>query len=260
MPSQRGESESFPSQLKRTYCRDVEQGLARCQATGLVGVYHDECIDHDDNQVCPSYIVPVECPEFMLKATGLEEHEVNSPINGLLLARNIQLAFDHQQLCFIPSNPLHTLSLTLKILDGDIRTVPIWPGSPHSIGEFDGMPLLFPGQPLTSSAADAKLALGSMSVSSIEAAFASAVSTAIPCRRALWYHARLATEIAVANGWMSAADVLEKTPVQSRIPERESKFLNILEQFAKIRFPEVTAGNAAETDHAQSHDDIPGDQ
>ena len=267
-PSQRGQSESFPAQLKNKYCKDVAPGLARCQATGLVGahVHNDEC----DNQVCASYIVPVECPEFMLKATGLYENEVNTPVNGLLLARNIQIAFDDMRLCFTPSNPLHTSSLVLKIWDNDIRQEPIWPGSPHAIGEFDGMPLLFPGQPLMSSAANANLAPSSTSATcassmiDIVAALDSVASTAIPCRRALWYHARLSHEHAISNGWVSAADEFEKAPLQSRIPERESIYGNMIEQFAKIRFPEVAApaGKAAENDHAPiaSHDDIPGDQ
>ena len=234
--SQSGRNSQFRAKLLSSYNEaGLSPGRARCQATGEIG---SPTGNNHEVVVHAAHIIPVRCPDATMYAIGLDVSDKNSARNGLLLAVNIEIAFDNLKLSFVPSNPLDSLSLVLKIWDKSIRDTPIWPNSARTIGEFEGMPLLFEGQPLIESPSSANaLPAASCSASSTlslaqEAAFsaAAAVPTTIPCRRALWFHAHSARNLAIKEKWVTSdeADVAPFGP-----PARESAFGNMCEQIAK---------------------------
>jgi hypothetical protein len=201
--SQTGRDSNLKDQLMTTYFPGLklpETTARRCQATGLVGIRIGS-----DHQIRAAHIVPISCPAPMAMAAGVPADEVDTPRNALLLGSNIERAFDKLQLSFVPSNPFDSATLVLKIWDDSIRKTDVFPGAGRTIGEFDGKPLDFPGQPLLKRAT---------------------ISPFIPCRRALWLHAYLARESAISSGWKHPD---EPAVAPFGTPARESPFLSTLQ-------------------------------
>ena len=232
--SQTGRDSQFRAKLLSSHNEaGLPPGQVRCQATGEIG-----STTGSNHQVLAAHIIPVSCPDPMMYAIGLDARDKNSARNGLLLAANIESAFDNLKLSFVPRNPMDSASLVLKIWDNSIRQTCIWPNSTRKIGEFEGMPLLFQGQPLIESPSSANaLSAASSSASSTltlapEAAFSAALATTIPCRRALWFQAYSARNEAIKEGWVTS-DEADVAPFGS--PERESAFRSMCEQLAKLK-------------------------
>ena len=94
------------------------------------------------DQVCAAHIVPCSSDASKLAFIGLTIDDVNSPRNGLFLAKNVEVAFDKLQLSFIKTMLFYD-RLYLKIWDDSCRSVPIWPGhTTLTIGDLDGRELV----------------------------------------------------------------------------------------------------------------------
>jgi hypothetical protein len=104
-------------------------------------------ISGDGECVVAAHIAPARSRVKYLRNIGLTEEDVNSSRNGLLLSKNIEIAFDRLQLSFI-RGPVADLTglprdgFTMKIWDDDCRDTFIWNGSKKRIGEYDGKQLL----------------------------------------------------------------------------------------------------------------------
>ena len=104
-------------------------------------------ISGDGECVVAAHIAPAHSRVKYLRNIGLTEEDVNSSRNGLLLSKNIEIAFNRLQLSFI-RGPIADLTglprdgFTMKIWDDDCRDTFIWNGSKKRIGEYDGKQLL----------------------------------------------------------------------------------------------------------------------
>ena len=104
-------------------------------------------ISGDGECVVAAHIAPAHSRVKYLRNIGLTEEDVNSSRNGLLLSKNIEIAFNRLQLSFI-RGPIADLTglprdgFTMKIWDDDCRNTFIWNGSKKRIGEYDGKQLL----------------------------------------------------------------------------------------------------------------------
>lgn len=103
-----------------------------CMLTGQVG---------DGEKVVAAHIAPAKSKIRILNYIGMTADDINNPRNFLLLAKNVEVCFDRQQLSFVKENPLSN-DLILKIWDSSASTIPIWESSKLLIGKYDGKKLL----------------------------------------------------------------------------------------------------------------------
>lgn len=105
-----------------------------CMITGEYGL---------GSEVIAAHIIPAKSEVRLLGSIGIRVEDVDSPCNGLLLAKGIEHAFDRLQLSFVmfPQSD----ALIMKIWDDECRADPIWPGHDLTIGQFDGSPLRLNG-------------------------------------------------------------------------------------------------------------------
>jgi hypothetical protein len=109
------------------YC-GFKNETAACMISGLNG------------KLKLAHILPRRTKQSIRESLGMEIEDMNSFRNLLLLACNIEDAFDRLKLSFIQKNALDT-TLILKIWDDSIRTQQIWPGSTQTIGMYEGSAL-----------------------------------------------------------------------------------------------------------------------
>lgn len=107
--------------------RKKKRILYTCMASGVEG---------DNNEIEAAHIVPAKSVIKRLSSIGMNEDDVNSVRNGLLLASGIHKAFDNLRISFVKSNPLSEC-LYMKIWDRTCCDLPVFPGSTKTIGEFD---------------------------------------------------------------------------------------------------------------------------
>lgn len=93
--------------------------------------------DGDGDEVVVAHIVSASSSVRILNLIRMTEADVNSLRNGLLLAKNFEVAFNRLQLSFVKSNPL-SQNLYLQIWDDSCRNEPIYDGSTRTIGDFEG--------------------------------------------------------------------------------------------------------------------------
>jgi hypothetical protein len=97
--------------------------------------------------VVAAHIVPARSKVKNLRNIGLTTEDVASSRNGLLLSKNIEIAFDALQLSFIKSpvsdeTGLPREGFVMKIWDDNCRKTSIWRDSDKRIGDYDGHQLL----------------------------------------------------------------------------------------------------------------------
>jgi hypothetical protein len=126
-----GRSSRFRRKLTKSV-GDTTTAGAVCMVSGHVGT---------GDQVRAAHIVPCSSDASKLAFIGLTIDDVNSPRNGLFLAKNVEMAFDKLQLSFIKTKLFYD-RLYLKIWDDSCRSVPIWPGHATTIGDLDGRELV----------------------------------------------------------------------------------------------------------------------
>jgi hypothetical protein len=234
---------STSSRRSSTFRRDLLRaqhlftGLTapRCQATGQLGV--------DTGSIRAAHIIPVSAGFPLLNFIGIAPGEIDTVRNGLLLAKNIELAFDQLRLSFLPQNELDSNSLILKIWDPAVRFMPIWPENELLIGKFEGRALDFPNQSIpTRATATEKVSICSPVVLSISAA-----ALASPCLRALCYQADKAREYAIVQGWVRGDE-----PMVARFgtPPRASLYEECLAAVSKQLYLQGLFENEEEDEEA----------
>mmetsp|Transcript_30515 Transcript_30515/g.41776 ORF Transcript_30515/g.41776 Transcript_30515/m.41776 type:complete len:209 (+) Transcript_30515:135-761(+) len=97
----------FRETLKAYYPHCIDGDRVRCQVSGVVG---------NSQQVIAAHLIPCKSPDILFTEVGLLPRQINEGINGLLLALNIERAFDHKQVCFV-QHPLHMDTIVMKVLD-----------------------------------------------------------------------------------------------------------------------------------------------
>jgi hypothetical protein len=109
-------------------------------------------------QVCGAHILPCKTAEFIYVDLSMTvepidvEHpdlprvdDLNSPRNGLFLAKNVEREFDLLRLSFVPKDVLHPNQFKMVIWSDKSRNVPIWEGHAHKIGQYEGCTLILNG-------------------------------------------------------------------------------------------------------------------
>mmetsp|Transcript_19027 Transcript_19027/g.27254 ORF Transcript_19027/g.27254 Transcript_19027/m.27254 type:complete len:125 (-) Transcript_19027:2827-3201(-) len=97
----------FRETLKSYYPHCIIGNRVSCQVSGVVSNGH---------QVIAAHLIPCKSPDILFTEVGLLPRQINEGINGLLLALNIERAFDHKQVCFV-QHPLHMDTIVMKVLD-----------------------------------------------------------------------------------------------------------------------------------------------
>ena len=103
---------------------------ATCCVTGVEG---------DNRQVIPAHLLPCSSPPMALEFFNMEKG-FDDFRNLVLLAANIEKAYDSQRLCFVMAEDGEIL---LRILDESVKEEPIFEGSDKKIGEYEGRPMKF---------------------------------------------------------------------------------------------------------------------
>jgi hypothetical protein len=170
--SEEGRARHFRGRVLAYYRRQTGKQAARCMVTDELG---------DSEQVVAAHIIPLKTKKATLKRIGIPK--LNTKRNGLVLARNIEMAFDRLRLSFLPAG---MGKFAMKLLDPSVGEEFIFEGSAKKIGEFDGCLLQH--------------------------------THGNPYKRALSYQAHLAHHVAVSENWI-AEDTPEPgdfgTPTQS---------------------------------------------
>ena len=109
-----------------------EQSKYQCCVSGEWG---------EGREVVVAHLLPKRSDHVWLDR--LEIDDVDNYRNLVLLAYEIENAFDHQQLCFVPQNVHGGTEMVLRILDDKIREKHIHPKSKRTIGEYHGEPMKF---------------------------------------------------------------------------------------------------------------------
>jgi hypothetical protein len=106
-------------------------------------------------QVIAAHVMPHSAKVDTLEYAGISRDEVNSARNCILLAVEIENAFDRLDVSFVPLDLMHQSRFLLKVWTprglqpgcirkghpGDVRSVALWPGCSSSIGDFEGVEL-----------------------------------------------------------------------------------------------------------------------
>ena len=87
-----------------------------CMLTGEVG---------NGDVVVAAHIAPAKSKLRILAYIGMSKEDVSDPRNFLLLAKNVEIAFDAQQISFVKESPISN-DLILKIWDDSVARTPIW--------------------------------------------------------------------------------------------------------------------------------------
>jgi hypothetical protein len=92
---------------------------AKCQVSGVIG---------NGKEVVAAHLIPARALDIRFQEIGLSPEDKNTGKNGLLLAKNIEQAFDQKRLCFEP-NPKNKDQLLLIILDkAGLQDMPVYSG------------------------------------------------------------------------------------------------------------------------------------
>ncbi len=124
--------DQFRAILKKHFGHTKKNNNIKCMLTRRFG---------NGDQVCAAHILTASSDEDIYSSLGMNFADLNSPRNGLWLARNVEKAFDALLLSFIPRDVLHPLSLALIIWDDDARMTPIWDDHQDLIGQYEGCSL-----------------------------------------------------------------------------------------------------------------------
>jgi hypothetical protein len=189
----------FRKSVASFYNAWANKGKTKCMVSGFVG---------EGDSVIAAHIVPVKAPSTSLRACGMTFADVNCSRNGLMLAKNIEKAFDKLLLSFVPKDPFHSSSLVLKIWDPELfeSKLSVCDNSDITIESCEGQPLMFKGNPLIGE----------------EVAYEDA---SVPFRRALSFQAQQAFAYAQSMGWISRD--AEFRPFGT--PPKSGKFATIYE-------------------------------
>ena len=177
----------------------AKKNFATCMVSRVIG---------DGQSVVAAHIVPVSAQRTQLRACGMDRRDLNSTRNGLMLAKNIERAFDALRLSFVPKDPFRSSSLALKIWDPSLfeEKESVCDASNITIASCEGSPLMFEGNSLIGE----------------EVPYDSA---SMPFRRALSFQAQHAFAHAQAMGWVSRDE--EFHPFGT--PTKTNKFATIFE-------------------------------
>ena len=120
--------------LKRQFVEQFDYDAGTCQLSGVQGT-------------CTlAHILPVHARKIssVMQLLQMTESMLNSPGNLLLLASNIERAFDALKVSFVArlGEGLRT-EFVLKIWDESVRSEPIFSGSAVTIGDCEHRPLMF---------------------------------------------------------------------------------------------------------------------
>ena len=100
-----------------------------CMVTGISG---------NDNQVICAHLLPLKAPLRRLEQElGISPEDLHGPKNCVFWSTGLEGAYEALQVSYVKSNPLED-SLRLKIWDDSVKEKPIFVGSPHKIGEYEG--------------------------------------------------------------------------------------------------------------------------
>jgi len=130
-----------------------------------------------------------------LEEFNLKEDDINNPRNGMLLCKEIELAFDSKRLCFLVDR-FHTGNLVLKVLD-----------------------------PLLANAATSPLVIDGLSevrFFEIDGYLLQCPADKLPFRRILDFHAKLSYQKAIKRGWLepsSTFDTFFDMSIDASIPD-----------------------------------------
>jgi hypothetical protein len=136
------ESADFKRAVVDFYQRRVTTGpldritTARCMIS-------DEVFEYKD--LCPAHLVKHCRPELM-SLYGLTPLDVDNPRNGILVLKEIEIAFDHKDLCFL-LNPMSG-ELNLRVLNQKLMGKCIHPTSRKTFSDIDKSALKFPADHL----------------------------------------------------------------------------------------------------------------
>lgn len=124
--------DQFRAILKKHFGYKKNKNNIKCMLTRKIG---------NGDQVCAAHILTASSDEDIYSSLGMSFADLNSPRNGLWLARNIEKAFDALFLSFVPRDVLHPLTLALIIWDDVARMTPIWDDHQDLIGQYEGCSL-----------------------------------------------------------------------------------------------------------------------
>ncbi len=120
--------------LKERFCSDLGYSNKKCMLTGVEG------------NMTLAHIFPFSGRKNAqaMSLLQLTPEKLNTYGNLLLLASNIEIAFDQLKVSFVPAvgNGLESV-FVLRIWDNSVRLMPIFDGSLHLIGDYDGQALTF---------------------------------------------------------------------------------------------------------------------
>lgn len=142
---------------------------ARCMISGGVHKYAD---------LCPAHLVK-HCKPELMTLYGLSQGNVDNPRNGILILKELELAFDHKTVCFL-RNPI-TGELILRVLDPVLLSKRIHLTSATEIrtfGDINGCVLQHP-------------------------------TGNVPFRRILSMHAKLSLSRALCYGWIDDEEEID---------------------------------------------------
>ena len=99
-------------------------------------------------EVVAAHIVPASTRPKILDGIPMTIEELQSPRNGLFLAKEVEAAFDRLQISFIPQDILNPSTLVMVIWSDEVKSTPLWKESASSglksskctlkIGEYEG--------------------------------------------------------------------------------------------------------------------------
>jgi hypothetical protein len=139
------ESADFKRAVVDFYQRRVTTGpldrilTARCMIS-------DEEFEYKD--LCPAHLVK-HCKPELMSLYGLTPLDVDNPRNGILVLKQIEIAFDHKDLCFL-RNPMNG-ELILRVLHPKLMGQRIHPTSAtelRTFGDINHSALQFPADQL----------------------------------------------------------------------------------------------------------------
>ena len=173
---------------------------ARCMISGGV---------HKYGHLCAAHLVK-HCKPELMTLYDLPQDDIDSPRNGILILKELELAFDHKTVCFL-RNPM-TGALVLRVLDPSLVGKRIHPSSTSEIrtfGDINGCVLQHPAGNL-------------------------------PFRRILSMHAKLSLSRALRSGWIQNEEEIDMYYNISESGLEEPECLRGL-TWKEINYPEIEA-------------------
>ena len=108
-----------------------EKKKAKCMVTGIEG---------NGNQVICAHLVPLKSNLHTLKQElAMSAEDLNDIKNCVFWCKGLEDAYETLKVSYVKS-PLDQ-TLRLKIWDDSVRSIPIYAGSTHKIGDYEGKPL-----------------------------------------------------------------------------------------------------------------------